>query len=463
MVPRNFPYGVMPSIASGRIAFGVVGDAMYVYDWAGPDPIYRDVYAPTRGDPDLSPDGQLVGYFDARDQGHVRGLEKQRTIALLGTVRGLHAIRMRDDAVVYTRQHEAVVERRLSNGVERILGPYSPTGIAYLTPGSYVSSEANLAPPLLNPSRAGVFAAGSIAPDALGVVLDGSPLLTVGRGINWQDCRVLETGPGEWALATWSDVLHVCRLVTGIRTLADIAAAFPETSTKPAPTPDPEPQPEPDPMPTPYIPIQSHLDVVDAIWRLATPGQRAAHGLVANAVAWELDRVRADGRRWYRNLKRGGPYISEDAISTPHPQGAGGWAIIDVVSAFGRDDAAPAWIDVTQQTIDLGEIGGGLPPVDPGIETPAPPAPSPPAPVPSPAPCPLPHTQPEEYFPRYKEVLHQAMDSWRAIRDEMMPPDLLMHLAWRLQRDHRGPHNSAEAAALAETELRANGEWHENW
>src|SRR5690606_25085667 len=91
-------------------------------------------------------------------------------------------------------------------------------------------------------------------------------------------------------------------------------------------------------------------------WHRCTPEQRARHAFVAEAVAWEL---RRKGLDFYVNQKRGVEGDSEDAISTPHPHGAGGWAIIDVVAGMGGDNPQPAWIDVTQATIQGGTVGGG--------------------------------------------------------------------------------------------------------
>jgi hypothetical protein len=124
--------------------------------------------------------------------------------------------------------------------------------------------------------------------------------------------------------------------------------------------------PEPTPM---YEPIQSHIDVVRDVWNRATSEQRREHAWIPNAVAWEL---RQQGRDFYVNQKRGTEGDSEDAISTPHPEGAGGWAIVDVVANFGGSNPQPAWIDQTQATINGGTVGGGRLPTNPGSSTPPP-------------------------------------------------------------------------------------------
>jgi hypothetical protein len=127
---------------------------------------------------------------------------------------------------------------------------------------------------------------------------------------------------------------------------------------------------EPTPM---YEPIPSEIDVVRDVWNRATPDQRREHAWIANAVAWELQE---QGQDFYVNQKRGTEGDSEDAISTPHPEGAGGWAIVDVVANFGGSNPQPAWIDQTQATINGGTVGGGRLPTNPGSSTP-PPDPSP--------------------------------------------------------------------------------------
>lgn len=126
---------------------------------------------------------------------------------------------------------------------------------------------------------------------------------------------------------------------------------------------DPPPPPPVDPMepPVSYQPVPSQFATVEAVWNRCTSAQRKQHAFVSEQVAWEL---RAQGLDYYVNQKRGGPDDSEDAISTPHPQGAGGWAIIDVVKHFGETNPnnpqpGPAWIDQTQATIDGGTVGGG--------------------------------------------------------------------------------------------------------
>ena len=116
----------------------------------------------------------------------------------------------------------------------------------------------------------------------------------------------------------------------------------------------------------PYVPVPSHLDVVQAVWARLTPEQRCTPARVANNVAWEL---RTEGLDYYINQKRGTQGDSEDAISTPHPQGAGGWAVIDIIAGFRAGvigAGSPVWIDQTQATIDAGTVGGGRLPTNPG-------------------------------------------------------------------------------------------------
>lgn len=74
------------------------------------------------------------------------------------------------------------------------------------------------------------------------------------------------------------------------------------------------------------------------------------------------------------NAKRGDPNDqSMDALAFKGgPAAAGGIWIVDVISAAGTDDAEPAWTDVTQQTIDKGDIGGWIEPQPVGGSTPTP-------------------------------------------------------------------------------------------
>ena len=115
-------------------------------------------------------------------------------------------------------------------------------------------------------------------------------------------------------------------------------------------------------VPMSYVPVESHEDVVVSVWDRATPADRSRHAWIANAVAWEL---RKQGLDYFVNQKRGTQGDSEDAISTPRPDGAGGWAIIDIVQAFGSAQASPQWLDKTQSTIDGGTVGGGRLPTNP--------------------------------------------------------------------------------------------------
>lgn len=151
----------------------------------------------------------------------------------------------------------------------------------------------------------------------------------------------------------------------------DVSLDAPRKSlTQPTPEPDViTPDPEPEPMA--YEPIPSHLDVVLEVWNRCTPQQREAHAFVAEAVAWEL---RQRGLDFYVNQKRGVQGDSEDAISTPHEHGAGGWAVIDIIAGFGGDNPQPVWNDATEKTIDAGTVGGGrLPRNVLGISEPPPP------------------------------------------------------------------------------------------
>jgi hypothetical protein len=147
---------------------------------------------------------------------------------------------------------------------------------------------------------------------------------------------------------------------------AELRALPDETS----PQPDPQPEPEPEPAPM-YAPILSYPQIVQQVWDRCTPEQRAKHAFVAEAVAWELRQqkkpayFKPDGasvHTWMVNQKRGTQGDSEDAISIAHPQGAGGWAIVDVVAGMGGPNPSPTWIDQTQVTIDHGTVGGGREP-----------------------------------------------------------------------------------------------------
>jgi len=81
------------------------------------------------------------------------------------------------------------------------------------------------------------------------------------------------------------------------------------------------------------------------------------------------------------NLKRGGQELSLDVIALPNPTGARdatgrfpGLELIDIIGSAESAGAFLSWIDVTQITIDRGEMGGWV-----DVDQPASPAPRPPA------------------------------------------------------------------------------------
>lgn len=252
--------------------------------------------------------------------------------------------------------------------------------------------------------------------------------------------------------------------------------------TLPQPDPDPEPDPEPDPMPDRYEPVPAHLDVVQAVWNRCTPEQRAQPAFVGEATAWEL---RLQGLDYYVNQKRGTQGDSEDAISTPHPRGAGGWAIIDIIAGFRAHvigAGSPAWIDQTQPTIDGGTVGGGRLPknvlggvVVPGPGTP-PTLPTRPElkpildqlaavvgavanlpacpPAPDCPPCPLPHgggaTLPVASEPELQGLVESWRLAWAENTQRILPPSVVAILLYRLY------HEGATRDALVE-DARARG------
>jgi len=80
--------------------------------------------------------------------------------------------------------------------------------------------------------------------------------------------------------------------------------------------------------------------------------------IVASKLHYEYD------QRFGLNAKRGNPADrSMDAVSyLAAASPAGGVEIIDVVGSAGTDQARPAWNDVTQETIDKGDVGGFIRP-----------------------------------------------------------------------------------------------------
>jgi hypothetical protein len=183
---------------------------------------------------------------------------------------------------------------------------------------------------------------------------------------------------------------HPSSLVTATFRTTDARVSLTTPAPRPNPAPEPKPTPEPTPEPRMYRDIKSYPLVAEAIWNRCTDAQRKQHAFVAEAIARELrdtqmpaywrdltgnvfsepgpGRVAETG--WCVNQKRGNQGDSEDAISVPHPHGAGGWAIVDVVAGMNTvpGDPAypprPAWQDVTQVTIDHGTVGGGRAPND---------------------------------------------------------------------------------------------------
>lgn len=90
-------------------------------------------------------------------------------------------------------------------------------------------------------------------------------------------------------------------------------------------------------------------------------------------LAWELH-TKVDPR-FGLNAKRGNPNDpSMDAVSYLNGTAsqAGGVEIIDAVGSAGTSAATPAWLDVTQATIDKGDVGGWIAPqpVDDAVDPP---------------------------------------------------------------------------------------------
>ena len=258
MTSHDFPLGVMPSVVSANgltyVAFGVVGLGVEVHafpsghaDRAGR--VFAD-HRGMRGDPALSPDGRLVGYFLPDDTGIVMEMQTGQVIASLPKLQGNHAIRLRNDAVVY-QTHIGVTERRLSDGAERWLGPYLATGIAYLTETGYVSWDANrfVQPGMLSPAFAGsTFIIGEDATSGLRVWLDGRPA-HVWAG-QWNDCTACPESVG-YCFAAWSPG-KALRVVAGLHSLSELV------TSDPVPVPIP-PVPIPEPVPMPEIPDQTSV------------------------------------------------------------------------------------------------------------------------------------------------------------------------------------------------------------
>lgn len=140
------------------------------------------------------------------------------------------------------------------------------------------------------------------------------------------------------------------------------------------PAPNPEPDPEPDPVS--YQSIAPNLrHVVDALH-----AERPA--LIHNPHAFTREaarRLHAIDPRWGDNGKRGNQAdLSEDCVAYQAPGSpAGGVEIYDIIANANRADAAPAWIDQTQKTIDAGTIGVWVRPEG-----------TPPGPTPTPGPTP---------------------------------------------------------------------------
>lgn len=139
---------------------------------------------------------------------------------------------------------------------------------------------------------------------------------------------------------------------------------------------------------TAYAPDRS--DVVRRV-AAACPGLIFEDHRFTDAVASVLY---SDDARWGRNGKRGNAGdLSHDAIAYRTSASPLGVAIIDIIGAAGRSDAAPAWLDQTDETIRQGTTGvwvqpSGILPAclraggDGGGTTPTPETP-PPAPPPS--------------------------------------------------------------------------------
>lgn len=132
-----------------------------------------------------------------------------------------------------------------------------------------------------------------------------------------------------------------------------------------------------------YQPILSYEHVVSDVFNRCTPAQRLLHGFVAEQAAFELRAAKkpayyfreSDGQvflepvagavpitAWCVNQKRGDEGDSEDCMSVEHPNGAGGWAVIDVLMGYDPKNGTPGtptWLDQTQKTIDHGTVGGG--------------------------------------------------------------------------------------------------------
>jgi hypothetical protein len=110
---------------------------------------------------------------------------------------------------------------------------------------------------------------------------------------------------------------------------------------------------------------------------------RARQLAFVQIVAWDL--WQNVSTRFGLNGKRGNvndPSLDAIAYTTPDGSGAAGVEIIDIVAGAGGNGATPAWQDVTQETIQKGDIGVWVQPRQPS-ETPSP------VPIPPPAPPPI--------------------------------------------------------------------------
>lgn len=121
----------------------------------------------------------------------------------------------------------------------------------------------------------------------------------------------------------------------------------------------------------------------------ACPGFILQDHAFTDAVATLLN---AEDARWGRNGKRGNAGdLSHDALAFRNPGSPFGVSVVDIIGAAGSSQAAPAWIDQTQATIDARTTGvwvapsgrlpacltgsGPVPPPDtpPPVVTPPPP------------------------------------------------------------------------------------------
>jgi hypothetical protein len=229
MRSKDFPRGVMPSLVSNngmtRLAFGAFDEAnqpigIEVWEFPVGNPqLAQAVYKARgtwRGDPSLSPDGRLVGFFHDAGRGRVVNVNTRQVVLDLPPLRGNMPIRMRNDSVVYQRYDifnhydpttDGIWEQPLEGGPPVRLGEYSATGFAYLTPTGYVTTEQNFVShlPQMAPAFAGDASAG-VSQDNGGFLfqLPGEALRDLFHGEIWNDPALCQESPDSYAIAGWA-------------------------------------------------------------------------------------------------------------------------------------------------------------------------------------------------------------------------------------------------------------------